>query len=111
MALGAKRKELSADHITEITKLYGDFEDGEAVKILPNEAFGFLRVTVERPLRLRWDVSAETLEAMRAERKLAKLSPDLLDGLVAALAEHIGVSSTDRGVAARGSTRCCGREG
>jgi type I restriction enzyme M protein len=100
-SLGAKRKELSADHIAEVTRLYGNFEDGEQVKVLPNEAFGFLRVTVERPLRLRWDVSAETLVAVRAERRLMKLSPDLLDALVAALSEHMGVSSTDRKLVAK----------
>jgi type I restriction enzyme M protein len=100
-SLGQKRKELSPDHIAEITKLYGAFEDGEHVKILPNESFGFLRITVERPLCLRWDVSAETFLAVRAERRLAKLSPDLLDALVAALGEHVGVSSADRTVVAR----------
>ena len=30
-------------------KLYGAFEEGDRVKILPNESFGFQRVTVERP--------------------------------------------------------------
>ncbi len=39
-SLGEKRKELSAEHIAEITKLYGAFEEGERVKILPNEALG-----------------------------------------------------------------------
>ena len=31
-------------------KLYGAFEEGDRVKILPNESFGFQRITVERPL-------------------------------------------------------------
>jgi type I restriction enzyme M protein len=95
-SLGEKRKELSADHIREIVRLYGSFEDGEQVKILPNEAFGFLRITVERPLRLRWDVSAETLEAVRVEKKLAKLHPDVVESVVGALSAHIGFSDTDR---------------
>ncbi len=95
-SLGEKRKELSADHIAQITKRYGSFTEGEHVKILPNEAFGFLRITVERPLRLRWDVSAETLGVLRADRKLAKLHDDLLDHLVAELAEHTGTSSMKR---------------
>ena len=76
-SLGEKRKELSADHIAEITKLYGDFTDGDRVKILPNESFGFLRVTVERPLRLRWEITDDTLAAVRADKKLAKLQPDV----------------------------------
>ena len=60
-SLGEKRKELSAGHIAEITKLYGTFKGSDRVKILPNESFGFLRVTVERPLRRTWQVTGETL--------------------------------------------------
>lgn len=48
-SLGEKRKEISDAQIDEITRPYADFEKGERVKILPNEAFGFLRITVERP--------------------------------------------------------------
>jgi len=95
-SLGEKRKELAPEHIAEITRLYGDFTEGERVKILPNEAFGFLRVTVERPLRLRWEITPDTLDALRAERRLAKLAPDALDALVAALADHSGVSGVKR---------------
>jgi type I restriction enzyme M protein len=97
-SLGEKRKYLTADHIAEITRLYGAFEENEQVKIFPNEAFGFLRITVERPLRQRWEVSDDTLAAVRADRKLAKLEPVALDGLVAALEPHVGLTTTDRAV-------------
>ena len=43
------------------------------VKIFPNEAFGFLRITVERPLRLRWEVTDDASDALLADKKLAKL--------------------------------------
>jgi type I restriction enzyme M protein len=95
-SLGEKRKELSADHIAEITKLYGVFDENDRVKILPNEAFGFLRITVERPLRLKWEVSDDTLAAMRAEKKIVKLHPDVVAGLVDSLAGHTGLADTDR---------------
>ena len=49
-SLGEKRKEISDDQIAEIVGLYGDFEENDQVKILPNETFGFLRITVDRPL-------------------------------------------------------------
>jgi type I restriction enzyme M protein len=53
--LGNKRKEITENGdekgIGFITKLYGDFEDNEFVKIYPNEFFGYWRVTVEQPLR------------------------------------------------------------
>ena len=65
--------DLSRDQIDEITRLYGEFAEGERVKIFPNEAFGFLRITVERPLRLRWEVTDETLQR-RAVREGARRS-------------------------------------
>jgi type I restriction enzyme M protein len=53
--LGNKRKEISENGegkgIGFITKLYGDFEENEFVKIYPNEFFGYWRITVEQPLR------------------------------------------------------------
>jgi type I restriction enzyme M protein len=52
-ALGNKRNQISDAQIADITRVYGDFAEGERVRILPNEAFGYMRITVERPLRLR----------------------------------------------------------
>jgi type I restriction enzyme M protein len=52
--LGEKRKEISPDQIEEITRLYADFRESERVKIFPNEAFGYMHITVERPLRAEW---------------------------------------------------------
>lgn len=52
-SLGSKRKQISENGETKgigfITKLYGDFEENEFVKILPNDYFGYWRVTVEQP--------------------------------------------------------------
>ena len=53
-SLGEKRKEISAAQVDELTRLYADFTEGDHVKIFPNEAFGYLRITVERPLRAIW---------------------------------------------------------
>lgn len=70
-SLGEKRKQISDDpaseQIAEIVRLHGDFTEGDRVKILPNEAFGFMRITVERPLRLRWEITEETLALVRAD--------------------------------------------
>jgi type I restriction enzyme M protein len=53
-SLGNKRKQIpenGADRgIGLISRFYGDFEENEFVKILPNEFFGYRRVVVERPL-------------------------------------------------------------
>ncbi|WLD24323.1 class I SAM-dependent DNA methyltransferase [Flavobacterium dauae] len=54
-SLGNKRKKIAENGNTKgigfITKLYGDFEENEFVKIYPNEFFGYSRVTVEQPLK------------------------------------------------------------
>jgi type I restriction enzyme M protein len=55
-SLGSKRKELSPEHIEEITRLFGKFKevtkDGVPIsRIFKNEDFGYRTITVERPLR------------------------------------------------------------
>jgi type I restriction enzyme M protein len=51
--LGKKNCELSADDIERIVKTFLDFKETEQSKIFPNEAFGYWKVTVERPLRFK----------------------------------------------------------
>ena len=58
-SLGSKRKELSLEHIVEITRLFGDFEaaenDGKPIsRIFRTEGFGCRTITVERPPCQRW---------------------------------------------------------
>ncbi|MFA6135222.1 MAG: class I SAM-dependent DNA methyltransferase [Phycisphaerae bacterium] len=55
-SLGSKRKELSPEHIEDITKIFGDFRQvtraGTPIsRIFKNEDFGYRTITVERPLR------------------------------------------------------------
>ena len=54
--LGSKRKELSPEHIDEITQLFGNCKkatkDGVPIsRIFKNEDFGYRTITVERPQR------------------------------------------------------------
>jgi type I restriction enzyme M protein len=51
--LGKKNCELSDDDIKRICDAFIDFKETEQSKIFPNEAFGYWKVTVERPLRLK----------------------------------------------------------
>jgi len=76
-SLGEKRKQISAAQIEEITRLYGEFAEGKEVKIFPNEAFGFTRITVERPLQLRWEITEETITAVLAGKAIQKLPLDV----------------------------------
>jgi len=92
-SLGNKRHELSPEQIETVTRLYGDLAEGEQVKIFPNEAFGYLRITVERPLRLRWEVTEATTAAVQAQRPIQKLDPSIRLGLREALAAHLGATA------------------
>ncbi len=76
-SLGEKRKQIADPQIEEITRLYGEFAEGDKVKIFPNEAFGFMRITVERPLQLRWEVTEETVTAVLAGKAIQKLPHDV----------------------------------
>ena len=49
-ALGNKRNDISADQIAEVTRIYGDFIENDISKIFNNEEFGYIKITVERPL-------------------------------------------------------------
>jgi len=66
-SLGDKRKEIGdvdegkPDQIGHITNLYFDFEANEFCKIFENHEFGYWRITVERPLRLNFQASAERI--------------------------------------------------
>jgi type I restriction enzyme M protein len=106
-SLGEKRKQVSDGQIADIVRAYGDFNEvdgGDAtdsdpkpsVKVFPNEAFGFLRITVERPLRLRWEVTDDGVEALRADKKFAKLTEDDQNSLIADLGHSIGTHATDK---------------
>ncbi len=94
-SLGEKRKAISPEQIEEITRLYGAFEENERVKIFHNEEFGYQRITVERPLRLRYagEGARDRLETSKAFAKLGDEQREALLGLVAALGE---LSTTDR---------------
>lgn len=50
--LGKKNCELSGEDIGRIVESFTSFEENEQSRILPNGAFGYRRVTLERPLRL-----------------------------------------------------------
>ncbi|MDU0622494.1 class I SAM-dependent DNA methyltransferase [Pseudomonas aeruginosa] len=62
-SLGSKRKYLSDEQIAEIAKLHEAFEEGPNSKIFATTDFGYRRITVERPLRLRFSVTPEKLVA------------------------------------------------
>lgn len=65
-SLGSKRKELGAEHIAEITRLYGAFNAGPLVKIFDPEDFGYTTITIERPER---DAKGKVVKDKKGEPK------------------------------------------
>jgi type I restriction enzyme M protein len=90
-SLNNKRNELSDAHIADLTRLYGNFTDGETARvcidekagtweervvsrIFENREFGFLKVTVERPLRLNFEATAERIARLDDQSAFANLA-------------------------------------
>ncbi|WP_166984735.1 type I restriction-modification system subunit M [Canibacter zhoujuaniae] len=72
--LGEKRKELTPEHISAITKLYGAFAETEHSKIFDTADFGYHEITVESPLRLSFQATAEALDRLQQTRVFADLA-------------------------------------
>jgi type I restriction enzyme M protein len=83
-SLGEKRKMLSDEQIDDVTRLYADFEENDRSKIFPNEAFGFRRITVERPLK------DEAGEIVRDSKGRPKVDTSLRDQESVPLGEEVG---------------------
>ena len=101
-SLGNKRRrigdpadeEKDPDHIGELTRIFGNFRDGqtrmfteedcvtgEAVqrerivsKVFDNDDFGFYKITVERPLRLNFQASSERIARLEAQSGFRNLA-------------------------------------
>lgn len=85
-SLGSKRKYLTVDSIDAIVRLYGAFEAGENCKIFDTTAFGYRRITVERPLQLAFYPKDEVrLAALQADKAWDKLNEELQQAILDAL--------------------------
>ena len=87
-------KEKDPDHIGELTKIFGNFTDGQTrtfteednithqpvqrervvSKIFDNEDFGYHKITVERPLKLNFQASAERIALLEDESGFKNLA-------------------------------------
>jgi type I restriction enzyme M protein len=63
--LGKKNCELSPEDIERISRTFLDFNETPESKIFPNAAFGYWKVTVERPLRLHSQLTLKAIETLR----------------------------------------------
>jgi type I restriction enzyme M protein len=83
--LGSKSKWLNDEQIAEIARIHDAFEESDVSKIFETEQFGYRRITVERPLQLKFSVTPETVESWANSKnaeyvdELSKVSGEYLD--------------------------------
>lgn len=80
-SLGDKRKQIGEAQIDHVTTVYTDavaiaadpaHPDHARVKVFRAREFGYHRITVERPLKQRFEITDDTLAALENARALAK---------------------------------------
>ena len=81
--LGSKNCELSDDDIRRICDAFLAFEETEQSKIFPNKAFGYWKVTVERPLRLEGTdpervYKAKEIKLLKDETERSETAPPII---------------------------------
>ena len=87
-SLNNKRNEIAEEQITHLTRVYGNYRDGETAevpvdgetetrvisRIFENREFGFLKVTVERPLRMNFEATPERIAKLDEQTAFANLA-------------------------------------
>ena len=81
--LGSKNCELSDEDVRRICGAFLAFKETEQSKIFPNEAFGYWKVTVERPLRLEGidperAYTAKEIKALKDEAERSETAPPVI---------------------------------
>ena len=81
--LGMKNCELSQEDIRRICDTFLAFEETEQSKIFPNQAFGYWKVTVERPLRLEGIdpervYTVNEIKALKEEAERSETGPPVI---------------------------------
>ncbi len=102
-SLGSKRKWLTDEQITEIARIHDAFEASVVSKIFNTTDFGYRRITVERPLQLKFSVTPEKLAIYQAAKgaeyaeQFAMVSGEFLrlaEFLAAAKIKKLGKAAT-----------------
>ena len=95
-SMGNKRNKLSDSDIAEVTHLYESFAEGPRSRIFHNGFFAFQKITVERPLRVRFDVTPDALTNLGEAKPVVALSDGVRTALIDGLHELIGNSYATR---------------
>ncbi len=73
-SLGDKRRMITTEQAQQIVDLYTAFAESERCKLFPFEAFGYRKVTIERPLRLNFQASPERIKRLESESAFVRLT-------------------------------------
>lgn len=88
--LGKKNCEFTDEHIALICDVFLGFKEGPNSKIFANEAFGYWKVRVERPLRLRSQFTRKAIESLRFSSGDEEIRASLYDTFGEVLFEDFG---------------------
>jgi type I restriction enzyme M protein len=83
-SLGSKRQFINESNQDDVVRLYGDFLETDKSKLFPVEAFGYRRITVERPLKLNFQTSEERVDRVMDEKAIQKLDQEDQEKVLAA---------------------------
>jgi type I restriction enzyme M protein len=88
-SLGDKRREIPLERSQEILRILAGFKDGKdeevvVSRIFPTTHFGFRKITVERPLRLDFQASAERIARLEEEKGFQALAQSKKKGAAGA---------------------------
>ena len=87
-SLNNKRNEITEDQIRDLTRVFGNFQDGEEAevridgktetrvisRVFENREFGFLKVTVDQPLRMNFEATPKRIARLDEQTSFANLS-------------------------------------
>ena len=87
-SLNNKRNEITEEQIRHLTRVYGNYQNGDKAKVLihgnpescvisrifENREFGFLKVTVERPLRMNFEATPERIAKLDDQTDFTNLA-------------------------------------
>jgi len=85
--LGKKNCEFAEEHIARICDTFLRFEEAECSKVFQNEAFGYWKIRVERPLRLHSQLTRKAIESLRFTSGDPELRAELYDSIGEAIFE------------------------
>jgi type I restriction enzyme M protein len=88
--LGKKSYELGESDIVRICNTFLEFKETEHSKIFDNTAFGYWKVTVERPLRIKSQFTKQTWQKLQFASGDSELRSDLYDAIGEDLFEDFG---------------------